>query len=149
LRHERREGSLLSTEVAAVFTNDSGHSLCMDRMHSEQYSRNPGRHGSASMWCQDSHPPREGRCGGSMQQGVEHVEATCRPVAHAPARQQCVEAEGENGKRAKRAMGATVLERGAPEIAAQEVQQWGLRQHVFVGENGATATEFNRSVARL
>jgi hypothetical protein len=53
-----------------------------------------------------------------MQQGVEHVEATCGHVAHAPASQQYVEAKGENGKRAKRAMGAAVLERGAPEIAA-------------------------------
>jgi hypothetical protein len=90
----------------------------MDRVHGEQNSRDPGRHGSASMRCQDSHPLREGRCGGSMQQSVEHVEATCRPMAHAPARQHDVEAKGENGKRAKRPVGATVPERGAPEIAA-------------------------------
>ena len=76
-----------------------------------------------------------------MQQGVKHVEATCRLVTHASARQQHVEAKGEDGERAIRAVGATVLQRRAPEITAQQVQQRRLRQYVVVGEDGATAIQ--------
>jgi hypothetical protein len=105
-----------------AFTNDSGHGLRVDGMHSEQHSRDPGCHESAPVRRQDPNPSRENSRGGSMQQGVKHVEATCRPVTQASARQQHVEAKGEDGERAIRPVGATVLQRRAPEIAAQQVQ---------------------------
>ena len=125
-----------------AFTNDSSHSLRVHRVYSEQQSRDPRCHESAPMRRQDANPSRESSRGGSMQQGVKHVEATCRPVTHATASQKHVEAKGEDGERAIRAVGATVRQRRAPEITAQQVQQRRLRQHVVVREDGATAKQF-------
>lgn len=104
-----------------VFTNDSGNSLRVDRMQSEQHSRDPGCHKSAPMRRQDSDPSRESSRGGSMQQGVKHVEATCRLVTDASARQQHVEAKGKDSERTIRAVGPTVLQWCAPEVTAQQV----------------------------
>jgi len=129
-------------DVLHVFTNDSGHGLRVHGVHSEQQSRDPGCHESAPMRCQDANPSRESSRGGSMQQGVKHVEATCRPVTHATASQKHVEAKGEDSERTVRAVGATVRQRRAPEISAQQVQQRRLWQYVVVGEDGATATQF-------
>jgi hypothetical protein len=70
-----------------AFTNDSCDGLSVDRVQSEQHTRDPGRQEPTPMRREDSNPPRESRCGSSMQQGVEHVEASCRPVAHVSARQ--------------------------------------------------------------
>lgn len=139
MRQQRGDGDL---DVLHVFTNDSGHSLRVHGVHSEQQSRDPGCHESAPMRRQDANPSRESSRGGSMQQGVKHVEATCRPVTHATASQKHVEAKGEDGERAIRAVGATVRQRSAPEITAQQVQQRRLRQHVVVGEDGATVKQF-------
>jgi len=129
-------------DVLQVFTDDSGYSLHVYGVHSEQQSRDPGCHGSAPMRRQGANPSRESSRGGSMQQGVKHVEATCRPVTHATASQKHVEAKGEDGERAIRAVRATVRQWRAPEITAQQVQQRRLRQHVVVGKDGATAKQF-------
>ena len=138
MRQQRGEWK---SQCAALFTNDSGHSFRVHGMHSEQQSRDPGCHESAPMRRQYANPSRESSRSGSMQQGVKHVEATCRPVTHATASQQHVETKGEDSERAIRAVGSTVRQRRAPEITAQQVHQRRLRQHVIVGEDGATATQ--------